>query len=268
MRREDDDRYRKGVRNGGPAFDSSRFSTDYLDQTSLSDFRSNEPKFELDHLATFAAGTRNGVIHAEDGLRKLRQMENTTGIWSMRCVLIVERGNLVILDNSTAEELERFPIQQVQDPTAIFKNDRREIYNNLILFTIVDDAKRRGSSADMHIFQSCKSPAQEIVDEVLAAKSGQQRIYPPGGGSRIPPPPMGPAPEPPYDLQAMSFGGQQRSFITRVGDLREKEDYTGGSTEILERDVVSTLGVEVKIMITIMLAMMSMVSTLVASGTS
>ncbi|RUS73389.1 hypothetical protein EGW08_018849, partial [Elysia chlorotica] len=64
--------------------------------------RSNEPKFELDHLATFAAGTRNGVIHAEDGLRKLRQMENTTGIWTMRCMLIVERGNLVILDNSTA----------------------------------------------------------------------------------------------------------------------------------------------------------------------
>ncbi|GFN86749.1 epidermal growth factor receptor kinase substrate 8, partial [Plakobranchus ocellatus] len=204
MRRDDDDRHRRGVRNGGPSFD--RFNTEYLDQASLSEFRSNEPKFELDHLATFAAGTRNGVIHAEDGLRKLRQMENTTGIWTMRCVLIVERGCLVILDNSTG--------------------------------------------------------AQEIVDEILAAKNGQQRLYPPGGGSKIPPPPVGPAPELPYDFQGMrdflgesrqynqfnqtnysqsgQFGGpvgQQRSFITRVGGLREKEDYTGGSTEILERDV-------------------------------
>lgn len=73
----------------------------FVDQNSLSDFRSNEPKFELDHLATFAAGTRNGVIHAEDGLRKLRQMENTTGIWTMRCILIVERNYVVVVDNST-----------------------------------------------------------------------------------------------------------------------------------------------------------------------
>ncbi|CAL1535450.1 unnamed protein product [Lymnaea stagnalis] len=287
MRRDDDDRYRRGVRNGGTSFD--RFNTDYLDQNSLSDFRSNEPKFELDHLATFAAGTRNGCIHAEDGLRKLRQMENTTGIWTMRCVLIVERGHLVILDNSTGEELERFQIQLVQDPTAIFKNDRREIYNNLILFTIVDDPKKRSSQADMHIFQSCKAPAQEIVDEILAAKNGQQRLYQLGGSSlviyqqnsnnyrnyrsRVPPPPAGPAPEPPgnaYNFQDMReylgkrgnksqyntsemrqfnqtnyshgghFGGpigQQRSLITRISTLREKEDFGGGSTEILERDV-------------------------------
>ena len=59
----------------------------------------------------------------------------------------------------TQEELERFPVQLVSDPTAIFKNDRREIYNNLILFTIVEDAKKRSSSqADMHIFQSIKAP--------------------------------------------------------------------------------------------------------------
>uniref|UniRef100_A0A0B7BBK8 SH3 domain-containing protein n=1 Tax=Arion vulgaris TaxID=1028688 RepID=A0A0B7BBK8_9EUPU len=267
MRRDDDDRYRRGIRNG--------FNSDYLDQNSLSDFRSNEPKFELDHLATFAAGTRNGVIHAEDGLRKLRQMENTTGIWTMRCALVVERNYIIILDNSTGEELEKFPIQLIQDPTAVFKNDRREIYNNLILFTVIDDPKKRSSQADMHIFQSSKAPAQEIVDEILAAKNGQQKLYP-GGGPRIPPPPVGPAPEPPsntYDFQGMrefidsrqyqvnntttdvrrfnqfnqtsysqggQFGGpigQQRSLITRINTVRERESLEGGSTEILERDV-------------------------------
>ena len=45
----------------------------------------------------------------------------------------------------------------------------------------------------------------------------------------------------PLSGESRQFVGQQRSFITRVGGLREKEDYTGGSTEILERDVVSTL---------------------------
>ncbi|XP_055900793.1 epidermal growth factor receptor kinase substrate 8-like protein 1 isoform X3 [Biomphalaria glabrata] len=274
MRRDDDDRYRRGgARNGGPSFD--RFNTDYLDQNSLSDFRSTEPKFELDHLATFAAGTRNGCIHAEDGLRKLRQMENTTGIWTMRCILIVERGHLVILDNSTGEELERFPIQLVQDPTAIFKNDRREIYNNLILFTIIDDPKKRSSQADMHIFQSCKAPAQEIVDEILAARNGQQRLPQGLGGSSLVIYQQNTnnrnyrsryAGKDVYNFQDMKeyldtrtynttemkqfnqtsyspsgqYGGpisQQRSLITRINTLREKEDFGGGSTEILERDV-------------------------------
>uniref|UniRef100_A0A2C9LF08 PTB domain-containing protein n=1 Tax=Biomphalaria glabrata TaxID=6526 RepID=A0A2C9LF08_BIOGL len=246
-------------------------------QNSLSDFRSTEPKFELDHLATFAAGTRNGCIHAEDGLRKLRQMENTTGIWTMRCILIVERGHLVILDNSTGEELERFPIQLVQDPTAIFKNDRREIYNNLILFTIIDDPKKRSSQADMHIFQSCKAPAQEIVDEILAARNGQQRLPQGLGGSSLVIYQQNTnnrnyrsryAGKDVYNFQDMKeyldtrtynttemkqfnqtsyspsgqYGGpisQQRSLITRINTLREKEDFGGGSTEILERDVVS-----------------------------
>ena len=85
------------------------------DQNSLSDFRSNEPKFELDHLATFAAGSRSGCIHAEDGLRKLRQMENTTGIWTMRCVLIIERNCLVILDNSTQVSLQGERETKVED---------------------------------------------------------------------------------------------------------------------------------------------------------
>ena len=56
------------------------------------------------------------------------------------------------------EELERFPVQFVQEPTAIFKNDRREIYNNLILFTVMDESNKKDSQADMHIFQSVRTP--------------------------------------------------------------------------------------------------------------
>jgi hypothetical protein len=42
-----------------------------------------------------------GTMHVEDGLRKLRQMENTTGIWTMRCILLVERRFIVILDKNS-----------------------------------------------------------------------------------------------------------------------------------------------------------------------
>jgi epidermal growth factor receptor kinase substrate 8 len=74
------------------------------------------------------------------------------------------------------DELERFPIAQVHEPTAIFKNDKREIYNNLVLFTILDDPRKRNSQTDMHIFQSVASPAQEVVDELLASKDGRGRV--------------------------------------------------------------------------------------------
>lgn len=39
-----------------------------------------------------------GVMKPEDGLRKLRGMESTTGIWTMRCVMIIERKNLIVID--------------------------------------------------------------------------------------------------------------------------------------------------------------------------
>ncbi|XP_062606457.1 epidermal growth factor receptor kinase substrate 8-like isoform X2 [Saccostrea cucullata] len=174
------------------------YGPDIVDRSSFDgrfdprDMRENE--FELDHLATFSS--RTGPMSAEDGLRKLRQMESSTGIWTMRCVMIVDKqtSTLMIIDKGNGEELERFPIESVHEPTAIFKDDKREIYTNLILFTVVDDIRRRNGPADMHIFQSIISPAQEIVDEIQAAKDGRPSS---SFGQKIPPPPMGPAPNPP-----------------------------------------------------------------------
>lgn len=37
----------------------------------------------------------------EDGLRKLRQMENTTGIWTMRCVMVIDNKHVLIQDKGT-----------------------------------------------------------------------------------------------------------------------------------------------------------------------
>ncbi|PVD21182.1 hypothetical protein C0Q70_19350 [Pomacea canaliculata] len=211
-----------------------------------------------------------GTMHVEDGLRKLRQMENTTGIWTMRCLLMVERRFIVIQDKNSGEELERFPVHFVQEPTAIFKNDRREIYNNLILFTIIDESNKRDAQADMHIFQSVSTPAQVIVDEIVAAKKGNPRLT--GSGYKIPPPPQGPAPEPPvqtsdpynfrdmqqtvvtlglqiqrygYNQQSVSYfgdgggliGGAQRSSMMAHLPYREREDIESSNNELLERDV-------------------------------
>ncbi|XP_071120694.1 epidermal growth factor receptor kinase substrate 8-like isoform X5 [Mytilus edulis] len=182
------------VRNGygGPEID--QHSMDRFDNT-----RDMEPTFELDHLATYSS--KSGVMKPEDGLRKLRGMESTTGIWTMRCVMIIERKNLIVIDKGNGEELERFPLELVHEPTAIFKEDKREVYTNLIMFTMLENPGKYSSRCDMHIFQSINAPAQDIVDELLAAKEGRPKLF----QSSIPPPPMGPAPDPPEQSSRYQF---------------------------------------------------------------
>ena len=206
--------YGPGPRNGYGGPDMDQHSMDRFDNT-----RDMEPTIEVDHLATYSS--KSGVMKPEDGLRKLRGMESTTGIWTMRCMMIIERKNLIIVDKGNGEELERFPLDLVHEPTAIFKEDKREVYTNLILFTILENPGKYNNRCDMHIFQSINAPAQEIVDEILAAKEGRPKLL----SSSIPPPPMGPAPDPP----GKGFYGQTQN--------RALYEASSGQNENLERDV-------------------------------
>ena len=59
------------------------------------------PLFELDHLATFTVGSKQGLLKAEDGMRKLRVMEKSQGIWTMECQMMIDVNYLVVLDKKT-----------------------------------------------------------------------------------------------------------------------------------------------------------------------
>lgn len=215
---------RSGRHNGiDPEFEQNSFDGGMRDGT--------ERSFEVDHLATYTS--KSGTTHPEDGLMKLKQMESSTGIWTMRCLLMVEPRHIIVIDKGNGDELERFPLSQVHEPTAVLKNDRRETYNNLILFTVIDDPRRKNSPSDMHIFQSVNAPAHDIVDEVLAAKgegAGRRGPY----DRSIPPPPSGPAPEPPYG--GHHGYGQSRGEVTRASYIH-RDDMDTGQNEALERDV-------------------------------
>ena len=50
------------------------------------------------------------------------------------------------------EEMERFPLTLVTDPTAVTNEDRRDVYNNIFLLTVMEDDYKR-SPTEMHIFQ-------------------------------------------------------------------------------------------------------------------
>ena len=38
------------------------------------------------------------MLFPEDGMRRLMEMEKSSGIWTMRCVLVIETRDLVILE--------------------------------------------------------------------------------------------------------------------------------------------------------------------------
>ena len=43
-----------------------------------------------------------GLMYPEDGMKKLRQMEMQTGIWTMRVQLIIDDRDIVVMDRQTS----------------------------------------------------------------------------------------------------------------------------------------------------------------------
>lgn len=66
--------------------------------------------------------------------------------------------------------MERFPLDLVRQPTAVVNRDARDVYNNVVLFTVQED-QSKGSPAEMHIFHVISSQAQRIVDDIKAAQA-------------------------------------------------------------------------------------------------
>lgn len=47
--------------------------------------------------------------------------------------------------------MELFPLSCIRDPVA--GKDKNGMFNNIVLFTVVDEPKNKHSASDMHIFQ-------------------------------------------------------------------------------------------------------------------
>jgi len=94
------------------------------------------PSFVVEHLATFTVSQQNEVVYPADGMRRLLQMEKTSGIWTQKMLLRFDRDWIVILDYENGEIVERFPMMLIHDPTAFTSNDPKELYNNIFIFVV------------------------------------------------------------------------------------------------------------------------------------
>lgn len=86
-----DDRDSRSV--GGPGPD------DRLDDSI------DKPIYLLEHLATFTVNKESGIVYPADGMRRLLQLEKTTGIWSQKMQLCLDRQWVLIMDYETGVSL-------------------------------------------------------------------------------------------------------------------------------------------------------------------
>jgi len=61
---------------------------------------------ELDHLATFTMSSkRGGLVKTSNVLSRLMEMESTTGVWTMKVFLQIDRQHITVLDVTTNKVL-------------------------------------------------------------------------------------------------------------------------------------------------------------------
>ena len=180
------------------------------------------PSFVVEHLATFAVSQQNEVVYPADGMRRLLQMEKTSGIWTQKMMLRLDRDWITIADFENGEVVERFPMMLIHEPTAFTSKDPKDLYNNIFIFVIGEDPVHH-YPPEMHIFQCVGVSSQVVVDDLKMFMAGNVRLAEQGSvasvaassssaaaaaaaaTNRIPPPPNKPPPEPPLNGVAVIY---------------------------------------------------------------
>ncbi|GAB0087721.1 epidermal growth factor receptor kinase substrate 8-like [Sergentomyia squamirostris] len=133
--------------NGGYSGDEHDSRSDSRPGSDLGD----KPTYLLEHLATFTVHQESGIVYPADGMRRLLQLEKTTGIWSQKMQLCLDKQWILIMDFESGNIIEKFPASLIQEPTAFTSNDPMEMYNNILVFIVGNGGN--SSRSEMHIFQ-------------------------------------------------------------------------------------------------------------------
>ncbi|XP_053967726.1 epidermal growth factor receptor kinase substrate 8 [Anastrepha ludens] len=153
---------------------STEYSGDERDsrtgEESLNTDLNDKPIYLLEHLATFTVNKESGIVYPADGMRRLLQLEKTTGIWSQKMQLCLDHQWVLIMDYETGNIIERFPASLIQEPTAFTSTDTMELYNNILVFIVTGG---NGSRSEMHIFQSQSVSAVHLVEDLKSLRNGK-----------------------------------------------------------------------------------------------
>jgi len=190
------------------------------------------PAYLLEHLATFTVSPENDLVYPADGMRRLLAMEKTSGIWTQKMLMRLERKMVNIMDHENKEVVERFPVHLVREPTAFTSNDPKEMYNNIVIYIVGHPPEESPSPNEMHIFQCVNVSARDVVEDLKAFKQGRYR---PAEKS----PQISPNDVKPNNLSP-SYDGSQASprMHAQLENSKEKFDETSStSSDKYEKDV-------------------------------
>ncbi|XP_076261642.1 epidermal growth factor receptor kinase substrate 8-like isoform X2 [Rhynchophorus ferrugineus] len=188
----------------------------------------------IEHLATFSVSRNTGISYPVDGMRRLRQMEQTNGIWSQKMQICLDHPWVLILDES-GSVVERFPVDSIEDPTAFMSQDPMDMYNNILVFIIADSSQSSPAEMQMHIFQCQSISAQDLVEDLKQLRMGKS--FTRNRKSSIPPP----VHKPPQLNVSPSRDHNNRDYLLHQrsdSELTENNDDSSSTTsEKYERDV-------------------------------
>uniref|UniRef100_A0A0P4VXZ2 SH3 domain-containing protein n=1 Tax=Scylla olivacea TaxID=85551 RepID=A0A0P4VXZ2_SCYOL len=207
------------------------------------------PTYVLEHLATFRVSPESDLVYPADGMRRLLHMEKTSGIWTQKMTLRLDKKWVYIQSHENGDVVEKFPMELIREPTAFTSEDPKEMYNNIFIFVVAEDPKRNYQNpTEMHIFQCLRISAKDVVEDMklfMSGKglSGRGRAARATRAEHIPPPPQEPAPEPPLangyraEFSDSEVRGEARGPRSERSSVSHNDDVSSTSSEKYERDV-------------------------------
>uniref|UniRef100_A0A672SQ83 Epidermal growth factor receptor kinase substrate 8-like n=1 Tax=Sinocyclocheilus grahami TaxID=75366 RepID=A0A672SQ83_SINGR len=144
---------------------------------------------------------KEAMLTIEDGVRKLRLLDAKGKVWTQDMILQVDWKAASLIDNDSKNELENFPLASIQHCQAVMNACS---YDSILALVCKDSGQ---SKPDLHLFQCDDIKANLIHMDIESAvsdhKGGKVKKRPEvlkmilKSDGTVPPPPGGPAPEPP-----------------------------------------------------------------------
>uniref|UniRef100_A0A4W4FSD5 SH3 domain-containing protein n=1 Tax=Electrophorus electricus TaxID=8005 RepID=A0A4W4FSD5_ELEEL len=143
-------------------------------------------QYHVEHLTTFVMDRKDAVITIDDGIRKLRLLDAKGKVWTQDMLLQVDDKAVSLIDADTKNELENFPLGTVQHCQAIMNSCN---YDSILALVCRESGQGK---PDLHLFQCDDIKVVCVLLRMILKSDGA-----------IPPPPGGPAPEPPAAANQM-----------------------------------------------------------------
>ncbi|XP_059360662.1 epidermal growth factor receptor kinase substrate 8-like [Carassius carassius] len=158
-------------------------------------------QYHVEHLTTFVMDRKEAMLTIEDGIRKLRLLDAKGKVWTQDMILQVDGKAVSLIDNDSKNELENFPLGSIQHCQAVMNACS---YDSILALVCKESGQGK---PDLHLFQCDDIKANlihvDIESAVSDSKGGKLKKRPEvlkmilKSDGTIPPPPGGPAPEPP-----------------------------------------------------------------------